>query len=258
MKWWVGLEVSCSLHSQWRDRVRVPRGGRRPALWPDDLGGPGSGAAKFPPQQHGGAQLHLPWRGSECKSGSTSGTHFLLTLFTQSLVSSCWCKAADIHSRHSLSGGQSCISGLLRDWLLVNDFSLWFSGTFLSLTHFFPPQEQHPHPGQPYTGGQICAYLPDNKEGRQLLKLLEKAFYRQLLFTVATGEDGEDTVAPAFDQPQAGNTQWVTPVAGHPALQNHLYWSKYRRNPRNSLYIKWYGKNVIKRKYCINIRRKEM
>lgn len=179
-----------------------------------------------------------------------------LTSCCQSLVSSSGCKAADIHSRHSLSGGQSCISGLLRDWLLVNDFSLWFSGTFLSHTHkklvnlfflFFAPQEQHPHPGQPYTGGQICAHLPDNKEGRQLLKLLEKAFYKQLLFTVATGEDGEDTVAPAFDQPQAGNTQWVTPVAGHPALQNDLYWSKYRRNSRNSPFIKWYGKNVIKK-----------
>lgn len=72
----------------------------------------------------------------------------------------------------------------------------------------FPtPQEKHPHPGQPYTGGQISAYLPDNKEGRQLLKLLEKAFYKQLLFTVATGEHGEDTVATAFAQPQAGNTQ---------------------------------------------------
>lgn len=89
-------------------------------------------------------------------------------------------------------------------------FSVAHKFTSFSLFVFFffsTPQEQHPHPGQPYTGGQVCACLPDNKEGRQLLKLLEKAFYKQLLFTVATGEDGEDTVAPAFVQPQAGNTQ---------------------------------------------------
>lgn len=77
----------------------------------------------------------------------------------------------------------------------------------MNIFPFFSPQEQHPHPGQTYMGGQICTYLPDNKEGRQLLKLLEKAFYKQLLFTVATGEDGEDTVAPALVQLQAENTQ---------------------------------------------------
>lgn len=64
------------------------------------------------------------------------------------------------------------------------------------------PQEKHPHPGQPYAGVQMYAYLPDNQDGRQLLKLLEKAFNKQLLFTVATSENGEDTVTPALIPPK--------------------------------------------------------
>lgn len=44
---------------------------------------------------------------------------------------------------------------------------------------------------------QLCAYLPDNKEGRRVLKLLDKAFKEQLMFTVATTEDGRDIVTPA-------------------------------------------------------------
>lgn len=70
-------------------------------------------------------------------------------------------------------------------------------------------QEKHPLPGQPYAGLQLCAYLPDNQEGRQVLKLLEKAFNEQLLFTVATNEDGEDMVTTAFiplkTQPDGGS-----------------------------------------------------
>ncbi|XP_029943442.1 E3 ubiquitin-protein ligase DTX3L1 [Salarias fasciatus] len=54
--------------------------------------------------------------------------------------------------------------------------------------------DKHPHPGQPFSGRRLSAYLPDNPEGRKVLKLLDKAFSRQLLFTVATGEDGQDAV----------------------------------------------------------------
>lgn len=35
----------------------------------------------------------------------------------------------------------------------------------------------------------------------------------------------------------------------HPVLQNDLYLSKYRRNPRNSQHVKWYRKN--NRKHCL-------
>lgn len=71
------------------------------------------------------------------------------------------------------------------------------------------PQEKHPHPGQPYRGLRLCSYLPDNREGRQVLKLLDKAFNKQLLFTVATTQDGADMVTTAFiplkTQPDGGS-----------------------------------------------------
>ncbi|XP_038578862.1 E3 ubiquitin-protein ligase DTX3L1 isoform X1 [Micropterus salmoides] len=57
--------------------------------------------------------------------------------------------------------------------------------------------EKHPHPGQPYAGLRLCAYLPDNREGRRILKLLDKAFNQQILFSVATNQDGEDVVTTA-------------------------------------------------------------
>uniref|UniRef100_A0AAQ6IBK8 E3 ubiquitin-protein ligase n=1 Tax=Anabas testudineus TaxID=64144 RepID=A0AAQ6IBK8_ANATE len=46
--------------------------------------------------------------------------------------------------------------------------------------------EKHPKPGQPYHGISRSAYLPDNKEGREVLQLLRKAFDQKLIFTVGT------------------------------------------------------------------------
>ena len=40
--------------------------------------------------------------------------------------------------------------------------------------------------GRHYHGTSRIAYLPDNQEGRKVLKLLEKAFNRKLTFTVGT------------------------------------------------------------------------
>lgn len=74
----------------------------------------------------------------------------------------------------------------------------------------FSLQEKHPHPGQPYAGLRLCAYLPDNREGRRVLKLIDKAFNQQLLFIVATNKDGEDMVTtasiPLKTQPDGGNS----------------------------------------------------
>ncbi|XP_007443321.2 E3 ubiquitin-protein ligase DTX3L, partial [Python bivittatus] len=44
--------------------------------------------------------------------------------------------------------------------------------------------EGHPHPGRRYFGTCRKAYLPDNKEGREILKLLQRAFDQDLIFTV--------------------------------------------------------------------------
>ncbi|XP_002737980.2 putative E3 ubiquitin-protein ligase DTX3 [Saccoglossus kowalevskii] len=48
--------------------------------------------------------------------------------------------------------------------------------------------ECHPHPGMKYKGELFTAYLPNNKEGSQLLNLLKKAFDKGLLFGIAPRE----------------------------------------------------------------------
>ncbi|KAM3592886.1 uncharacterized protein V6R79_000945 [Siganus canaliculatus] len=71
----------------------------------------------------------------------------------------------------------------------------------LQLNYTFPDgiqTEKHPHPGQPYAGLQLCAFLPDNREGRKVLRQLDKAFNHKLLFTVASNKDGKDTVTTAL------------------------------------------------------------
>ncbi|NXT52396.1 DTX3L ligase, partial [Pluvianellus socialis] len=42
----------------------------------------------------------------------------------------------------------------------------------------------HPNPGKPYCSTSRIAYLPDNKEGREILQLLKRAFNQRLIFTV--------------------------------------------------------------------------
>ncbi|NWI55188.1 DTX3L ligase, partial [Calyptomena viridis] len=42
----------------------------------------------------------------------------------------------------------------------------------------------HPNPGQPYGSTCRTAYLPDNEEGQEILKLLKRAFSQKLIFTV--------------------------------------------------------------------------
>uniref|UniRef100_A0A8C5ARY2 E3 ubiquitin-protein ligase n=1 Tax=Gadus morhua TaxID=8049 RepID=A0A8C5ARY2_GADMO len=48
------------------------------------------------------------------------------------------------------------------------------------------PKARHPNPGRPYHGTQRSAYLPDNREGREVLRLLQRAFDKKLIFTVGT------------------------------------------------------------------------
>ena len=51
----------------------------------------------------------------------------------------------------------------------------------------------HPNPGKPYQGTSRTAYLPNNQEGKKVLKLLKKAFNQKLTFTIGrsttTGKD---------------------------------------------------------------------
>ncbi|XP_055770581.1 E3 ubiquitin-protein ligase DTX3L-like [Salvelinus fontinalis] len=46
--------------------------------------------------------------------------------------------------------------------------------------------KKHPNPGKHFYGTQRTAYLPDNNEGKKVLKLLKKAFDQKLIFTVGT------------------------------------------------------------------------
>ncbi|KAM5151897.1 uncharacterized protein ACMZJ9_010181 [Mantella aurantiaca] len=54
--------------------------------------------------------------------------------------------------------------------------------------------ENHPHPGRCFSGTMRTAYLPDNHEGRDILRLLKKAFEQRLIFTV-----GESRTSGATD-----------------------------------------------------------
>ncbi|CAM4733186.1 unnamed protein product [Leuciscus chuanchicus] len=44
--------------------------------------------------------------------------------------------------------------------------------------------EKHPNPGKPFYGVNHRAYLPDNREGNEVLSLLQRAFNQRLIFTV--------------------------------------------------------------------------
>ena len=56
------------------------------------------------------------------------------------------------------------------------------------------PQPEHPNPGKPYKGITRTAYLPNTRQGREILNLLEVAFDRRLVFTIGssrtTGHEG--------------------------------------------------------------------
>ncbi|XP_071114281.1 uncharacterized protein [Haliotis cracherodii] len=57
----------------------------------------------------------------------------------------------------------------------------------ISITYHLPSgiqREDHPNPGQPYKGTTRRAFLPDCREGRDVLRLLRKAFDRKLTFTI--------------------------------------------------------------------------
>jgi len=59
----------------------------------------------------------------------------------------------------------------------------------------FAMQVDHPNPGKRYKGTRRTAYLPDCPEGREVLRLLERAFNAGLVFTVGTSNTtGQDNV----------------------------------------------------------------
>ncbi|XP_002732896.1 uncharacterized protein LOC100370943 [Saccoglossus kowalevskii] len=66
----------------------------------------------------------------------------------------------------------------------------------ITIEYYFPGGKQgknHPNPGQNYSGTSRRAYLPADRDGKEILELLERAFDNGLLFTigksVTTGMD---------------------------------------------------------------------
>ena len=45
-------------------------------------------------------------------------------------------------------------------------------------------QDTHPRPGVPFYGARRTAYLPNNDDGQEVCRLLQRAFDARLVFTV--------------------------------------------------------------------------
>ncbi|XP_074949055.1 E3 ubiquitin-protein ligase DTX3L [Phalacrocorax aristotelis] len=74
----------------------------------------------------------------------------------------------------------------------------------------------HPNPGRPYHAISRRAYLPDNKEGREILQLLRKAFDQKLIFTV-----GRSRTTGAEDVITWNDIHHKTSTAGGPTCYGY-------------------------------------
>ena len=72
--------------------------------------------------------------------------------------------------------------------LTILDGEILFAGCgTIIIVYSFPSGIQgrkHPHPGETYSSTSRTAYLPDNREGKEVLALLRRAFDARLVFTV--------------------------------------------------------------------------
>src|SRR4051812_30158462 len=68
----------------------------------------------------------------------------------------------------------------------------------IEITYSFPSGMQgplNPNPNQHYTGTTRKGYLPNNKEGKEILELLRRAFDDQHIFTIGrSATTGQDNV----------------------------------------------------------------
>ncbi|KAL3058455.1 hypothetical protein OYC64_010587 [Pagothenia borchgrevinki] len=76
---------------------------------------------------------------------------------------------------------------------------------------------KHPNPGKYFHSCQRTAYLPDNKDGREVLRLLQKAFDQKLIFTVGTSRtSGMDDVVTWNDIHHKTSTSGGPQSYGYP------------------------------------------
>ncbi|CAM5088505.1 unnamed protein product [Natator depressus] len=73
--------------------------------------------------------------------------------------------------------------------------------------------KNHPNPGRQYFGTSRTAYLPDNKEGREILQLLKRAFDQRLIFTV-----GQSRTSGANDMITWNDIHHKTSMSGGPEM----------------------------------------
>ncbi|CAB4040975.1 E3 ubiquitin- ligase DTX3L-like [Paramuricea clavata] len=96
-------------------------------------------------------------------------------------------------------------------------FGLWDT---IVITYSFPNGTQGPdhlNPGKPYTRTNKTAYLPRNKEGKKVLKLLKKAFDQKLIFTIARSTTtGRDDCVVWNDIPHKTSTMGGPAKCGYP------------------------------------------
>ena len=74
------------------------------------------------------------------------------------------------------------------------------------------PKARHPNPGKTHYGTQRSAYLPDNREGREVLRLLQRAFDKRLIFTVGTSR-----TSGSEDQVTWNDIHHKTSISGGPS-----------------------------------------
>ncbi|TWW62219.1 E3 ubiquitin-protein ligase DTX3L [Takifugu flavidus] len=72
--------------------------------------------------------------------------------------------------------------------------------------------EKHQNPGMRYEGISRKAYLPNNKEGKEVLQLLRKAFDQKLIFTI-----GESRTTSANNQVTWNDIHHKTSIWGGPS-----------------------------------------
>ena len=73
-------------------------------------------------------------------------------------------------------------------------------------------QACHPNPGRHYQGTKRTAYLPDNSEGNEVFKMLQKAFDHRLVFTI-----GDSATTGASDVITWNDIHHKTSTAGGPS-----------------------------------------
>ncbi|XP_078542383.1 E3 ubiquitin-protein ligase DTX3L-like isoform X2 [Lissotriton helveticus] len=130
-------------------------------------------------------------------------TNKMTTKCKHSFCKDCWDRAMDASPQcpicktayGKMEGNQpkGTMTHTIRDRLNLPGFG-YQCGT-IEISYVFPEgvqSDNHPNPGQRYSGTTRTAYLPDNPEGREVLKMLYQAFKQKLTFTIGesrtTGE----------------------------------------------------------------------